>query len=256
MSLPLYFFDVLLDYFGFLDAYFCDLFEVVQLFVGLDQLSLQSLQLVQCALKDLVLFLLTYSVLKSHIRSPSYRCLCGLVVDLQGSLLKFHQSIVLEQEVNIGFLPGQFLKIDLNELFFLIQLLPQHCDLLILLNDQLHSILIIPLRLLISASIMHLPVLLGHSDRITLQGDLILEAVHGEVDLFVLFFGVGGVGFPERALEHEQLVLEGSDLFVVDFSLFLREFVDLVQEQAQVVDALGNAEGDGVDVHRYLNNSR
>ena len=103
---------------------------------------------------------------------------------------------------------------------------------------------------------MHLPVLLGHSDRITLQGDLILEAVHGEVDLFVLFFGVGGVGFPERALEHEQLVLEGSDLFVVDFSLFLREFVDLVQEQAQVVDALGNAEGDGVDVHRYLNNSR
>lgn len=88
----------------------------------------------------------------------------------------------------------------------------------------------IPLGLLIPPSIMHLPILLSHSNCITLRGYVILKAIHGEVDLFVLFFGVAGVVFSECAFEHEELVLEGSDLFVVDFSLFLREFVDLIKQ--------------------------
>ena len=203
MGLPLYFFDVLFYYFGLLDADLCYLLKMMQFFICFNQLSLQSLQFIKCALKSLVFFLLAYPVLESNIRGPSDGCLCSLVIYLQRSLLKLQQPIVFKQEVDIRFLAGQFLKIHLDEFLLLIQLLPQHRNLLVLLNNQPHSILMIPLGLLIPSSIMHLSILLSHSNCITLSSDIILKAVHGEVDLFVLFFGVAGVGLSECAFEHE-----------------------------------------------------
>lgn len=96
MGLPLYFFDVLFYYFGLLDADLSYLLKTMQFFISLNQLSLQSLQFIECALKSLVLFLLAYSVLESHIRGPSDGCLCSLVIYLQRSLLILQQSVVFK----------------------------------------------------------------------------------------------------------------------------------------------------------------
>ena len=61
--------------------------------------------------------------------------------------------------------------------------------------------------------------------------DIALERVHGQVDLLVLFLSSCEAGLPEIGFEEQKFVLHGLDAVEVGFSLFLREFIELVQHQ-------------------------
>jgi hypothetical protein len=61
-----------------------------------------------------------------------------------------------------------------------------------------------------------------------LESELIFECVHGEVELFVLFFACVGRVLPQCAFKHEKFVFEGVDFLEIGLALFLWEFVDLV----------------------------
>lgn len=86
-----------------------------------------------------------------------------------------------------------------------------------------------------------------------MKGELIFECVHGEVELFVLFFAcVGGV-LPHCAFKYDKFIFEGVDFVEICLALFLWEFVDLVEEEAEVVEAFADARGKGLDVHCLKN---
>ncbi len=84
--------------------------------------------------------------------------------------------------------------------------------------------------------------------------DIALERVHSEVDLLVLFFGGGESGLSKIGFEEEKFVLHGLDAVEVSFSLFLREFVELVQQQTQIIYALAYPVQDCFGLE-HLNNS-
>lgn len=68
--------------------------------------------------------------------------------------------------------------------------------------------------------------------------DFLFERVSGQVELFVLFLDDGSIGLPDGSFEGQELILHGLDLFEVVFSFLLGKFIDMVEKEPQVVNAL------------------
>jgi hypothetical protein len=165
-------------------------------------------------------------------------------------VLELESAVVLHHQLQVVFQAAHLREVELEELFLLEQLLLQPADVLLPLGGQPHGFLVVALGLLrVPGSVVGVPVLLGDGERAALEGDLILEGVHGEVDLLVLLLGVAGIALPQAALKHLEFVLQGVYLFEVGLPLALGELVDLIEQQSEVVDALGHARGDDLHVH-------
>lgn len=144
----------------------------------------------------------------------------------------------------------QFLEVDLDKLFLLIQGTIKLFNLFVFIDNQLHGIFMI-FPSFPKVGPIDISILLG-LHRVDLIADFLLQPMQIEVYLFVILLSEDFVGFFGVGLQCYQPILELLYLIKVFLSQFGRHFVYLVEYSSEVFDTIGDLLHYSLDQHYPL----